>query len=184
MAHETPEWRRAWVYYSQRWNEHREVLRRARTGGLLLVASPWVKPLMQSMAPDLWSIRTLALDPTAPPVATSDAPQPLQPLYVLFVREQAVIAPGDRRKKWTEDKQAREIFESLRDKGLGETIIPCYAVSDAPAHTIADLASTIGAERVLLGAPQRSTLIHMLRGNIIREVAALLPDDITLLVCV
>jgi len=107
-----------------------------------------------------------------------------QPLYVLFVREQAVVAPADRRRKWADDKQAREIFESLREKGLGETIIPCYAVSAAPAHTIADLASTIGAERVLLGAPQRSTLVHMLRGNIIREVATLLPDDITLLVCV
>jgi amino acid transporter/nucleotide-binding universal stress UspA family protein len=116
--------------------------------------------------------------------AVKEAQENGQPLYVLFVREQTVIAPGDRRKKWTEDKQAREIFESLRDKGLGETIIPCYAVSDAPAHTIADLASTIGAERVLLGAPQRSTLIHILRGNIIREVAGLLPDDITLLVCV
>jgi tetratricopeptide (TPR) repeat protein len=82
MAHETPEWRRAWVYYSQRWNEHREVLRRARTGGLLLVASPWVKPLMQSMAPDLWSIRTLSLDPTAP--APISAPQEtLQPLVIL-----------------------------------------------------------------------------------------------------
>jgi hypothetical protein len=57
-------------------------------------------------------------------------------------------------------------------------------VSDAPAHTIADLASTIGAERVLLGAPQRSSLVHMIRGNIIREVAQLLPEDITLLVCV
>jgi amino acid transporter len=116
--------------------------------------------------------------------AVKEAQENGQPLYVLFVREQTVIAPGDRRKKWTEDKQAREIFESLRDKGLGETIIPCYAVSDAPAHTIADLASTIGAERVLLGAPQRSALIHILRGNIIREVAGLLPDDITLLVCV
>jgi amino acid transporter len=116
--------------------------------------------------------------------AVKEAQENGQPLYVLFVREQSVIAPGDRRKKWTEDKQAREIFESLRDKGLGETIIPCYAVSDAPAHTIADLASTIGAERVLLGAPQRSALIHILRGNIIREVAGLLPDDITLLVCV
>ena len=116
--------------------------------------------------------------------AVKEAVENGQPLYVLFIREQPVIAPGDRRRKWTEDAQAREIFESLRDKGLGETIIPCYAVSDAPAHTIADLASTIGAERVLLGAPQRSTLIHMLRGNIIREVAVLLPDDITLLVCV
>jgi amino acid transporter len=116
--------------------------------------------------------------------AIREAKENGQPLYVLFVREQPVIAPGDRRKKWTEDKQAREIFESLRDKGLGETIIPCYAVSDAPAHTIADLASTIGAERLLLGAPQRSSFIHILRGNIIRDVAQLLPDDITLLVCV
>ena len=116
--------------------------------------------------------------------AVKEAAENGQALYVLFVREQPVIAPGDRKKKWTEDKQARETFESLRDKGLGETIIPCYAVSDAPANTIADLASTIGAERVLLGAPQRNTLIHMLRGNIIREVAALLPDDIHLLVCV
>lgn len=116
--------------------------------------------------------------------AMKEAQENGQPLYVLFVREQSVIAPADRRRKWTDDKQAREIFESLRGKGLGETIIPCYAVSDAPANTIADLASTIGAERVLLGAPQRSTLIHMLRGNIIREVAALLPDDIHLLVCV
>ncbi len=116
--------------------------------------------------------------------AVREAKENGQPLYVLFVREQPVIAPGDRRKKWTEDKQAREIFESLRDKGLGETIIPCYAVSDAPAHTIADLASTIGAERLLLGAPQRGSFIHILRGNIIRDVAQLLPDDITLLVCV
>ena len=116
--------------------------------------------------------------------AVKEAAENGQALYVLFVREQPVIAPGDRKKKWTQDKQARETFESLRDKGLGETIIPCYAVSDAPANTIADLASTIGAERVLLGAPQRNTLIHMLRGNIIREVAALLPDDIHLLVCV
>lgn len=116
--------------------------------------------------------------------AVREAEENGQPLYVLFVREQPVIAPGDRKKKWTDDKQAREIFESLRDKGLGETIIPCYAVSDAPAHTIADLASTIGAERVLLGAPQRSSFIHILRGNIIRDVAQLLPDDITLLVCV
>ena len=116
--------------------------------------------------------------------ALREAQENGQPLYVLFVREQAVVAPADRKKKWTDDSQARKIFESLKDKGLGEAIIPCYAVSDAPAHTIADLASTIGAERVLLGAPQRSTLVHMLRGNIIREVATLLPDDIHLLVCV
>ncbi len=116
--------------------------------------------------------------------AVNEAADNGQPLYVLFVREQQVIAPGDRRRKWFEDEEAKAVFEPLRDKGLGETIIPCYAVSDAPAHTIADLASTIGAERVLLGAPQRASFIHILRGNIIREVAKLLPDDIHLLVTV
>ena len=116
--------------------------------------------------------------------AVNEAASNGQPLYVLFVREQQVIAPGDRRRKWTEDDEACSVFEPLREKGLGENIIPCYAVSDAPAHTIADLASTIGAERVLLGAPQRGSFIHILRGNIIREVAKLLPDDIHLLVTV
>ena len=115
--------------------------------------------------------------------AVSEARSNGQPLYVLFVREQPVIAPGDRKRKWMEDREARAVFDSLQGRGLGETIIPCYAVSDAPAHTIADLASTIGAERVLLGSPLRGTLIHMLRGNIVREVSKLLPDDIHLLVC-
>jgi nucleotide-binding universal stress UspA family protein len=116
--------------------------------------------------------------------AVSEAANNGQPLYVLFVREQPVIAPGDRRRKWTEDGEARTVFEPLQGKGLGETIIPCYAISDSPAHTIADLASTIGADRVLLGAPQRGSFIHILRGNIVREVAKLLPDDIHLLVTV
>jgi amino acid transporter len=116
--------------------------------------------------------------------AVNEAANNGQPLYVLFVREQPIIAPGDRRRKWTDDSEARTLFEPFRSKGLGESIIPCYAVSDAPAQTIADLASTIGAERVLLGAPQRGSFIHILRGNIVREVAKLLPDDIHLLVTV
>jgi hypothetical protein len=41
----------------------------------------------------------------------------------------------------------------------------------------------VGASRVILGAPQRSALINLLRGNVIREVSNSLPDDIDLLVC-
>ena len=35
----------------------------------------------------------------------------------------------------------------------------------------------------MLGAPSRSGLVNLLRGNIIRQVSDLLPPDIHLLVC-
>lgn len=60
--------------------------------------------------------------------------------------------------------------------------IPCYAVSDSAADTIVDLAATFGASRLILGSPQRSTLLHLLRVSIIRQVSGLLPENIHLLV--
>jgi hypothetical protein len=40
----------------------------------------------------------------------------------------------------------------------------------------------LGASRLILGALKRHALINMLRGNIIREVSNLLPEEIDLLV--
>ena len=101
----------------------------------------------------------------------------------MFIREQPAIAPGDRKKKWHDDKEAKKIFESLREEGLGETILPCYTISDSPSDAIADLASTIGAERVIIGASQRGTLINMLRGDMISTLSKMLPEDMYLVVC-
>jgi len=103
-------------------------------------------------------------------------------LYLLFIREQPVMAPGDRRRKWTDDEEARAIFAYARERAKGLMILPCYAVSDAPADTIVDFAATIGASHLIVGAPQRSMIVNLLRGNIIRNISALLPEEIHLLV--
>ena len=103
-------------------------------------------------------------------------------LYVLFVREQAVITSDDRARKWPEDAEAREVFEYARGKAEGISMIPCYSVSDSAADTIVDVAATLGVARLILGSPQRSTLLNILRGNIIRHVSNLLPENIHLLV--
>ena len=42
--------------------------------------------------------------------------------------------------------------------------------------------ATLGISRLILGTPRRTALVNILRGNIIREVAKLLPEDIDLLV--
>jgi hypothetical protein len=55
-------------------------------------------------------------------------------------------------------------------------------VSDSTADTIVDIAATVGASHLIVGAPQRSAIVNLLRGNIIRDISNILPEDIHLLV--
>jgi amino acid transporter len=114
--------------------------------------------------------------------AIQEAKETKRPLYLLFVREQPVLAPGDRKRKWTEDEEATAIFSYASEKADGLTILPCYAASDSAADTIVDIAATVGASYLIVGAPQRSMLINLLRGNIIKNISDILPEEIHLLV--
>lgn len=114
--------------------------------------------------------------------ALQEAKETDRPLYLLFVREQPVMAPGDRKRKWMEDDEAKGIFEYARDKADGIRVLPCYAVSDSPADTIVDIAATVGASHLIVGAPQRNLLVNLLRGNIIRNISTILPEEIHFLV--
>ena len=103
-------------------------------------------------------------------------------LYLLFVREQPFMTEEDIGRKWQQDHEASEIFAEATRKAANITPLFCYAVSPSAAETIVDVAATLGVSRVILGAPQRSALINLLRGNVIREVSNSLPEDIGLLV--
>jgi amino acid transporter/nucleotide-binding universal stress UspA family protein len=103
-------------------------------------------------------------------------------LYLLFVREQPFMTEQDARRKWQEDAEASAIFTEAKQKAADFTPLFCYAVSPSAAETIVDVAATLGASRVILGAPQRSALMNLLHGNVIREVSNSLPEDIDLLV--
>jgi amino acid transporter/nucleotide-binding universal stress UspA family protein len=105
-----------------------------------------------------------------------------RPLYLLFIRTLPVLTEQDYKRKWQEDAEAREIFLQAKSQAGGHPVFPCYAVSDAVAHTIVDITATIGAADLILGAPERHGLASLLRGSIIRDISDNLPDDIHLLV--
>jgi amino acid transporter len=105
-----------------------------------------------------------------------------RPLYIAFVREQAFLTLEDRKRHWTDDVQAQKIFAYAKEKADGQPILPCYAVSDIPAHTIVDLAVTLGASHLILGAPRRNMLVKLIRGNMVLQVSRFLPEKIHLLV--
>lgn len=103
-------------------------------------------------------------------------------LYLLFVREQPFMTEQDAKRKWQEDEDASRIFLEAQQKANGCQPLFAYAVSPSAAATILDITATIGASRLILGAPKRNALLNLLRGNVIREVLNGLPEEIDLLV--
>jgi nucleotide-binding universal stress UspA family protein len=103
-------------------------------------------------------------------------------LYLLFVREQRFMTEQDTKRKWEDDPEAAETFTAARKKAGDQPPLCCYAVSESAAGTIVDIAATVGASRLILGAPKRNALVNILRGNVVREVSDLLPEEIDLIV--
>jgi amino acid transporter len=103
-------------------------------------------------------------------------------LYLLFVREQPFMTEQDAKRKWSEDAEASAIFNEAKERAGDYPPLFAYAVSPSAAETIVDVAATLGASRLILGAPKRNALLNLLRGNVIREVSNLLPEEIDLLV--
>src|SRR5437762_10601167 len=103
-------------------------------------------------------------------------------LYLLFVREQPFMTEHDAKRKWQEDEEASRVFSEAKQKAGENQPLFAYAVSPSAAATIVDVAATIGASRLMLGAPKRNALINLLRGNVIREVSDSHPEEIDLLV--
>ena len=114
--------------------------------------------------------------------ALREARQTKSRLYLLFVREQAFLTEQDVGRKWQEDEEASRIFDEAKRKAGDQPPLFAYAVSASAAETIVDMAATLGASRLILGAPKRSALLNLLRGNVIREVSSVLPEEIDLIV--
>jgi len=109
-------------------------------------------------------------------------------LYVLYVRAVAVGLPGAltgaEPTRWQEDTQAAEIMHGVFELGQesGIKMVPVYAVSDDPAATIIDAAAKTNSNMVILGAPHRRTLVSLLKGDVVTEIAGKLPEHISLLI--
>ena len=109
-------------------------------------------------------------------------------LYVVYVKQLAVNLPGPladpERPRWQNDRQAAEIMYGMFDlaQNSGVKVLPVYAVSENPAVTIIDIAATLGVDMLMLGAPHRSSMVKLLRGDIVAEVARNLPENIQLII--
>jgi nucleotide-binding universal stress UspA family protein len=109
-------------------------------------------------------------------------------LYVLYVRVIAVAMPSPAARpeaaRWQNDRPAAELMNGMLElaQKTGIKVLPVYAVSDDVAASILDLSATLGIDMLIVGAPQRSSLAALLRGDVVTEVARHLPDTIQLVI--
>ena len=109
-------------------------------------------------------------------------------LYVLYVKEVAVLLPGrlqnPHRPRWQDDPQATSILTRMMELGRqqGVPVVPVYTVSENPSATILDTSATLGIDILILGGSHRRTLAKVLKGNVVSNVARNLPENIQLLI--
>lgn len=109
-------------------------------------------------------------------------------LCVLYVKEIAVFLPAGSatagRARWQDDEHASAVMNLMLKIGQekGVTVAPVFAVSEDPATTILDLSATLGIDFLMLGASHRISMTKLLKGNVVEQVAAGLPEDIRLII--
>ena len=109
-------------------------------------------------------------------------------LYVLYVKELAVVLPGPlenaERPRWQDDLEAAKIMTSMLELGHQNNVpvVPLYSVSENPAATILDLSATLGIDILMLGARHRRTLAQLFKGDVANQVAKELPENIQLVI--
>ncbi|GAF77770.1 unnamed protein product, partial [marine sediment metagenome] len=106
-------------------------------------------------------------------------------LFVLFIRDIAVLFPGRERPLGPEeDGEAASLFRASREMARehGVPLQEIYCVSPNPADVILDFAATYAADLVVLGVSRRAGVLRALRGDVITGVADNLPAESTLLI--
>jgi len=111
--------------------------------------------------------------------AIEEARQRKALLFILRVKEIAVGTLPERlemRMNGAEEHIDRVCSEAGIDYQI--ISIPSYEVG----YTIAEQAATFGVDRVIIGATKRSLLENVLKGNVMRSLSALLPEDVQLVI--
>lgn len=106
-------------------------------------------------------------------------------LFVLFVRHIAVPTMGSTNVADPRiDPEANAVFDSAKAAAdeAGVSMQPLYCVAYDVADAILEMAVTHGVDVLLLGTTQRGGLWRTMKGDVIQEVASLLPERINLLI--
>ena len=97
-------------------------------------------------------------------------------LYAVAVTEWPGLFSGEQIRP--DDDLIRAINEAYAQaKDNGVTLVPIWRIAQNAPKAIAETARAMDVTAVMLGVSQRSGIYHMLRGNVLKGLAKLLPEE-------
>ncbi|MBI4549278.1 MAG: amino acid permease [Ignavibacteriae bacterium] len=100
-------------------------------------------------------------------------------LYVLRIKEIAVGSLPEKLEFYGNGAE-RKLAETLDTADINYHVISISSYE--VGYTIAEQAATLGVDRLILGATQRTLVEKALRGDVLKTVSALLPEEIQLII--
>lgn len=105
-------------------------------------------------------------------------------LYVVAIRQVAVVLMGQEHVEIESDPEAQAFLERAQraasDAGVPVQLL--YAVASDVGEAILELSVTHGVDLLILGATRRGTLWRTMKGDVLQQVAAYLPERTSLLI--
>lgn len=102
------------------------------------------------------------------------------PLHILYVKEQNVISDEDEVRLWEEDEEAARLFNFAKKRVDEKLTQFLYKVSDSKADTIASFVMALEASELFISLPKKGTFYALVKGDLIRELTKLIPEDVNL----
>ncbi len=104
-------------------------------------------------------------------------------IYCIFVEERAGLFAGDVPRHPNEEGIASLSNAVAEAERHDIELIPIWTVSHSAAEAIARAAEALGVDGVMVGVSRRTAIYHLLRGHVVKGLAAKLPRDCHLLLC-
>jgi nucleotide-binding universal stress UspA family protein len=104
-------------------------------------------------------------------------------LYCIYVEEWPGLFTGTTPHRPTEQgiETLKTALQAVRGKQI--ELIPIWTVSHNAAEAIANAASALDVDAVIIGSTKRSAFYHMLRGHVVKGLMNRLPRDCHLMIC-
>lgn len=97
-------------------------------------------------------------------------------LYAVAVTEWPGLFSGEQiRPDQDLIRAINEAYEQAQAQGV--TLVPVWRIAQSASKAIAETARGMGVTAVMLGVSQRTAIYHMLRGNVLKGLAKLLPEE-------